>query len=226
MRAIAKPTQAAYALYQAARAAAKMSIQVNIANSIRIPSTAETELRLYDVAIYTDAGTPAAVRAAAKHECMMFCASSTPLYATKRCADTLALEARGRLYFLLSDVDSRTAAARWKYEHSRATPAPTSLTCAEPNLPAAVIGSAEAETPVLARQQGISGEVQVRVSLDAASTVVGVQILSSPSKILNAAALAIARTAKFRTEIVHCRPVSTDVQFRVAFPPPDSSDTR
>jgi TonB family protein len=73
------------------------------------------------------------------------------------------------------------------------------------------------ETPALAQAQGISGDVTVIVSLDAASRVVNVRVASSPSDLLDAAALRAARESSFRTEIRDCRPVAADYAFIVEF---------
>jgi hypothetical protein len=62
-----------------------------------------------------------------------------------------------------------------------------------------------------AQQQGIQGTVQVVVSLDADSKVVGTRIQASPSAILNGAALSAARQSTFQTEIRDCKPIATDL---------------
>ncbi|HEY0396584.1 MAG TPA: TonB family protein [Candidatus Elarobacter sp.] len=97
----------------------------------------------------------------------------------------------------------------------RPTPAP--LSCARPNVPATTLRALEPETPPLAQQQGISGVVNVVVSLDAQSRVVGTRVQSSPSAALNAAALAAARGSQFRTEVRNCEPVAADYLFSVEF---------
>jgi TonB family protein len=96
-------------------------------------------------------------------------------------------------------------------------PTPTPLSCARPNVPATTLRALEPDTPQLAAQQGISGTVQVVVSLDAQSRVVGTRVQSSPSAVLNAAALAAARGSQFRTEIRNCEPVAADYLFSVDF---------
>src|ERR1700736_595983 len=72
-------------------------------------------------------------------------------------------------------------------------PTPTAPACARPNVAASVIRAETPMTPPIAAQQGILGTVHVVVSLDADSRVVGTRIQSSPSAVLNAAALAAAR---------------------------------
>jgi TonB family protein len=96
-------------------------------------------------------------------------------------------------------------------------PTPTQVRCARPNIAASVVHAVEPDTPPIAQQQGIAGQVQVAVSLDADSRVVGTRIQSSPSAILNAAALAAARQSTFQTEIRDCRPLAADIIFVVDF---------
>jgi TonB family protein len=96
-------------------------------------------------------------------------------------------------------------------------PTPTPLSCARPAVPATTVRALEPDTPTLAQQQGISGVVQVVVSLDAQSRVVGTRIQSSPSVVLNQAALAAARGSQFRTEVKNCEPVAADYIFSVDF---------
>jgi len=96
-------------------------------------------------------------------------------------------------------------------------PAPADPSCARPNTSASVIQAAPAVTPAIAEQQGIVGDVQVIVSLDADSRVVGVRIQSSPSAVLNPAALAAARHSTFQTETRDCRPLAADYLYTVEF---------
>jgi len=88
--------------------------------------------------------------------------------------------------------------------------AQTAQSCARPNVPAAVIHPAIPDTPPMGQQQGITGTVQVVVSLNPDSRVVGTRIQSSPSAILNAAALSAARQSVFQTEIRNCVPIASD----------------
>ena len=74
-------------------------------------------------------------------------------------------------------------------------------------------------TPPIAAQQGILGTVHVVVSLDADSRVVGTRIQSSPSAVLNAAALAAARQSTFQAEVRGCRPIAGDYIYSVDFEP-------
>ncbi len=96
-------------------------------------------------------------------------------------------------------------------------PTPTPQSCARPNVPATTIRAVEPDTPAIAQQQNISGTVQVIVSLDANSNVTGTKIQSSPSAILNSAALSAARQSRFQTEIRDCKPIAADYIFSVDF---------
>lgn len=96
-------------------------------------------------------------------------------------------------------------------------PTPTPLSCARPEVPAATVRAVEPDTPSLALQQGISGTVNVVVSLDAQSRIVATRVASSPSALLNGAALAAARGSQFRTGIHNCEPVAADYIFSVEF---------
>lgn len=96
-------------------------------------------------------------------------------------------------------------------------PTPTPLSCARPNVPATTLRAAVPETPAIAQVQNISGTVGVVVSLDAQSRVVATRVQSSPSALLNAAALAAARGSVFRTEVRNCEPVAADYLFSVEF---------
>ena len=96
-------------------------------------------------------------------------------------------------------------------------PTPTPQSCARPNVAATTIHPVEPDTPPMAQQQGIQGAVQVVVSLNADSQVVGTRIQTSPSAILNSAALSAARQSTFQTEIRDCKPIAADYIFSVDF---------
>ncbi len=101
---------------------------------------------------------------------------------------------------------------------SEPTASPTAPpACAQPNVPAATLDPVAPETPAIAAQQGISGDVTVVVSLDERSRVTGARVVSSPSALLNDAALRAARASTFRTEIRACRPIAADYAFIVEF---------
>ncbi|HEV2740750.1 MAG TPA: SIMPL domain-containing protein [Candidatus Elarobacter sp.] len=94
-------------------------------------------------------------------------------------------------------------------------PTPTPAACARPNAVASVIRAAPTDVPAMAQQQGLQGIVRMIVSLDADSRVAGVRVQSSPSAILNQAALAAARQSTYQTEIRDCRPVAVDYLYPV-----------
>ena len=102
-------------------------------------------------------------------------------------------------------------------QESTPRPTPTRAPCARPNVPGSVVHAALLETPAMAAQQGIGGNVQVVVSLDENSRVIGTRIQSSPSAILNAAALAAARQTTYQTAIRDCRPIAGDYIFSIDF---------
>jgi TonB family protein len=89
--------------------------------------------------------------------------------------------------------------------------------CAQPNVAAATIDPVVPDTPPLAAEAGISGDVTVLVSLDEQSRVRDVRVVSSPSALLDAAALRAARASTFRTEVRDCRPIAADYAFIVEF---------
>lgn len=105
------------------------------------------------------------------------------------------------------------AASSW----GGARTAQAQVQCARPNVPATTVYAAFPDAPALAIQQGISGVVQIIVSLDAQNRVVGTRVQSSPSSILNNAALTAARQSKFQTEIRDCQPIAADYVFTVDF---------
>jgi TonB family protein len=92
---------------------------------------------------------------------------------------------------------------------------PTPVVCARPNVPAQTIRHAEPVLPVAAEALGLQGTVAVVVSLDATGSVTAARVQSSPSGILNEAALAAARASSFRPEIRDCRPVAGDYTYTV-----------
>ena len=96
-------------------------------------------------------------------------------------------------------------------------PTPTPLACAVPNADARTVNAAQPETPALAQQQGITGEVAVLVTLDENSRLVDAKVSRSPSPLLNQAALQAARQSSFKTRVVACKPVADSYNFIVDF---------
>ncbi|HEY0382467.1 MAG TPA: TonB family protein [Candidatus Elarobacter sp.] len=126
-------------------------------------------------------------------------------------------DGRGTAAPVATGAPASPAAAATTAPTPRPTPTPTPLSCARPNVTATTLRPVAPDTPAMAQQQGISGTVQVVVSLDAQSRVVGTRVQTSPSALLNQAALAAARESQFRTEIRNCEPVAADYIFSVEF---------
>jgi TonB family protein len=104
-------------------------------------------------------------------------------------------------------------------EQTNASPGPFSppTTCARPNVPPLVVRAVAPVMPTLAMQQRITGDVTVEVSLDAQSQILKLKVVSSPSTIVNAAALAATQQSTFQTEIRECRPLPSTLRFIVTF---------
>jgi TonB family protein len=96
-------------------------------------------------------------------------------------------------------------------------PTPKPLMCARPNVEATTVHAIEPDMPAMAQQQGITGDVTVVISLDENSHILSATVDSSPSKLLNAAALSAARQSTFQTEIRDCKPVAASYKFVVEF---------
>lgn len=92
---------------------------------------------------------------------------------------------------------------------------PTS--CMQANQAARTVVAAEPQYPEQASSTRVSGTVEVLVMLDAASDIVGAQIFSSPSPLLNEEALLSAMRSTFRTEIVNCTTKPSRYIFSVEF---------
>jgi TonB family protein len=89
--------------------------------------------------------------------------------------------------------------------------------CPQAYVPAHTVQSAPADYPEMARLQGIRGTVQVEVQLDEQSRPIRYRIFSSPSALLNDAALASAHNATFATEMIDCRPRPSVYLYGVTF---------
>ena len=98
------------------------------------------------------------------------------------------------------------------------TPTPTPRPqCAVPNADPHTISASPPDTPEMAKEQGISGEVWVQVSLDAAGHVTGTSVIKTPSAILNSAAISAARESTYAPEIVDCKPTGGTYKFVAVF---------
>ena len=80
------------------------------------------------------------------------------------------------------------------------------MNCERPFVDGGAEHSIMVETPPMARQQGISGMVTVSVMVDEHGTPSDARIVSSPSSILNQAALAAARSMTYTPAIYRCAP--------------------
>ncbi len=93
----------------------------------------------------------------------------------------------------------------------------TPSACTTPDRAPVLVKQAVPDTPPLAQQQGITGDVIVRVTLDASGGVAAVQVQQSPSAILNFAALAAARASTYQAGLQNCTPGGKlDVTFHFA----------
>jgi len=89
--------------------------------------------------------------------------------------------------------------------------------CTTADVAPQVLRLAQPDTPPLAQQQGITGDVVVRVTLDGSGAMTAAQIQQSPSAILNSAALSAARASTYQPGLVSCKLGGTlDVTFHFA----------
>ena len=91
---------------------------------------------------------------------------------------------------------------------------PDSSICIVPELPAIALSAAEPEMPPYGTG---GGTVQVVVSLDADSKFRSAAVTSSPSVLLNASALDVARRTTYRTALHGCRPVPSEYLFTIEY---------
>lgn len=98
------------------------------------------------------------------------------------------------------------------------TPTPTPRPqCAVPNADAKATNLVSPDTPEMAKEQGVSGEVDVQVSLDAAGHVTSASVLKTPSSLLNSAALEAARQSSYAPEVADCKPIAGSYKFVAVF---------
>jgi hypothetical protein len=76
---------------------------------------------------------------------------------------------------------------------------------------------AQPQTPAMAQQQGITGNVFVSVALRADSSIASTAIFKSPSVILNPSSLQSAQGSIYQTEISNCRPIAATYSFIVTY---------
>jgi TonB family protein len=80
------------------------------------------------------------------------------------------------------------------------------MTCEHPFVDGGADHAVMVEAPVMARQQGISGMVTVSVAVDEHGKPSDPRIVSSPSPILNAAAIAAAKSMTYTPAVYRCAP--------------------
>ena len=93
--------------------------------------------------------------------------------------------------------------------------------CTVPDRAPQIVNQVRPDVPAMAQQQGIFGDVVVRVTLDASGAVAAASIWSSPSAILNSAALSAARASTYQAGLQNCKAGGT-LDVRVQF---DASST-
>ena len=89
--------------------------------------------------------------------------------------------------------------------------------CAVPEMLPYTVRATMPDVPPVAQQQGISGRVEVLVSLDERGRVVDVKVQSSSSAVLNASSLAAARRSTYRPAVHACVPVPSMYLFAVEY---------
>ncbi len=120
-------------------------------------------------------------------------------------------------------LDFRTTIANEGKTQAVITPqrAPDSkpLTCGEPFVNAGVVGRAAVPAyPTAARKAGATGTVEVKVTLDAAGTVIAAAVYkSSGNADLDASSIASARATKYRPSTFLCRPEAGAYLFEADF---------
>jgi TonB family protein len=94
---------------------------------------------------------------------------------------------------------------------------PDPALCAVRDVPATVVNAVEPDTPPAAVQRGITGKVDVLVSLDAEGHVTAAAIEQSPSVVLNAGSLVAARLSRYQPALHDCKPVPSEYTFTVEY---------
>jgi TonB family protein len=232
------PPTPRWKLFAAAQIDEQQSIRMDVLNgAVGDPDALNyrtATMHRLDAAVYRDTGAPPSVKAAALSQWDEWCLGSTPQfqrsYERKKCHEFLATLTRSNAYLqefvVFADVftpSRRAASATSPRDASHAVRPPAQVAargpaaCARPHVPARVVQTVEPQTPDVAQQQGIQGTVNVEVSLDEQSRVVAMSVISSPSAVLNPAALAAARATVFQTEIRNCKPVAEKFVFAVSF---------
>ena len=93
---------------------------------------------------------------------------------------------------------------------------PPDSDCARPNEPPRVVSAAPVRYPP---EEHGTAEVEVLITLDARSNMVGSTIYASSDPTYDDTALQVTRASKFATEIIGCRPRPASYRFVVDFVP-------
>jgi protein TonB len=97
------------------------------------------------------------------------------------------------------------------------TPTPKPA-CAQPHVDATTTNPVTPDTPEMAKQQGATGSVSVKVSLSPTGGVTGATIYkSSGNSLLDNAAVQAAKESTYAPEIDNCEKVAGDYIFRADF---------
>jgi hypothetical protein len=99
----------------------------------------------------------------------------------------------------------------------RGDASPPADACITPELPATTLRAVEPKLSPDVERLRLTGTVHVVVSLDENSNVVGTAVQTSPSALLDQAALAAARASIYRTTVHDCKPVAGRYLFSVGF---------
>lgn len=91
------------------------------------------------------------------------------------------------------------------------------INCAQRYAPATTVVASEPKTPPIAQQQGVTGVVNVLVSIDEFGKPTRAVIQSSPSRLLNDASIDAALRSTFSPEIFRCHSVPGDYIFTVFY---------
>ena len=90
--------------------------------------------------------------------------------------------------------------------------------CAQPHVDATVIKPVEPDYPDIARQQGATGTVHVKVTLSTGGDVTAASVYkSSGNPALDEAAVKAAQGSSYSPEIDNCQPIAGSYLFRADF---------
>jgi TonB family protein len=92
-----------------------------------------------------------------------------------------------------------------------------STSCKEPNVAPRVVKESQPKVPPEAAFYGVSGQVTINITLDAASRVTNARISKSSSPIFELAALESAKSSTYQTEVVNCQGLAETFAFIVTF---------